>query len=143
VRRILVEGNAHFDSDNVRRSVPSLVPGQTPNSLDIAASVRVANENPAKQSAVLLRSAEREGEVDAVIRVADVDPLRYSVSLDNTGNENTGRTRVGFAFQHANLFNRDHVLTAQYLTTPGNPDKVTVLGVGYRIPFYAFGDSVD
>lgn len=143
IGRILVEGNEHFSADNVRRSVPSLVSGTTPNAFRIAASVKVVNESPAKQSAVLLRPAARNGEVDAVIRVADVAPLRYSFSFDNTGNQETGRYRVGFAMQHANLFDRDHVLTAQYITSPESPKDVAVVGLGYRIPFYALGDSMD
>jgi hemolysin activation/secretion protein len=143
IGKIVVEGNEHFDETNIRRTVPALVPGTTPNSRQIASSVRLANESPAKQTAVLLRAAEREGEVDAVVRVADVEPLKYSISLDNTGNLNTGLYRVGVAVQHANMFNRDHVLTAQYLTSPQNPNKVTVFGAGYRIPLYGLGDSID
>ncbi len=143
IARVLVEGNEHFSADSVRRSVPSLVPGTTPNTQLIAASVKVANESPAKQSAVLLRPAVADGEVDAVIRVADVEPLRYSVSFDNTGNKETGKYRVGFALQHANLFDRDHILTAQYITSPENPKDVAVAGLGYRIPLYARGDSID
>lgn len=143
IGRVLVEGNEHFSADNVRRSVPVLVPGRPPMTRDISASIRVANESPAKQSAVLLRPGAAEGEVDAVIRVADVPPARYSVSIDNTGNKETGVYRTGFAFQHANLFDRDHVLTAQYVTSPRNINDVEVYGLGYRVPLYALGDSID
>ncbi len=143
IGKITVEGNEHFSGENIRRSVPALASGKTPNSREIAASIKVANESPAKQTAVLLRSGGREGEIDAVMRVADIDPRRYAISFDNSGNNNTGRYRVGFAFQHANLWDRDHVLTAQYLTSPENPNKVTALGVGYHIPLYARGDSMD
>lgn len=143
IGRVLVEGNEHFSADNARRSVPALVPGSTPNTRAVAGSVRVANENPAKQTAVLLRPGSRDGEIDAVIRVADVPPLRYSVSFDNTGNRETGAYRTGFAFQHGNLFDRDHVLTAQYVTSPTNTNDVEVYGLGYRIPLYGLGDSID
>lgn len=143
IRRVLVEGNEHFSADNARRSVPSLLPGRTPMTFEIAASVRVANENPAKQSAVLLRPGGDDNEVDAVIRVADVPPLRYSVNFDNTGTQETGMYRTGFAIQHANLFDKDHVLTAQYITSPQNTNDVEVFGVGYRIPLYGLGDSID
>ena len=143
IRRVLVEGNEHFSSDNARRSVPSLVPDTTPKALEIAASVKVVNESPAKQSTVLLRTASNERDVDAVIRMADVSPVRYSASLDNTGTEETGKYRTAFAFQHANLFDRDHVLTMQYITSPQNRNDVEVFGVGYRIPLYAIGDSID
>jgi len=143
VARVLVEGNEHFSAENARRSVPSLSPGRTPLTSEISASMRVANENPAKQSAVLLRPAATEGEVDAVIRVADVPPLRYSINVDNTGNKETGMYRSGFAVQHANLFDRDHVLTVQYITSPQNTNDVEVFGLGYRIPLYGRGDSID
>lgn len=143
VARVLVEGNEHFSAENARRSVPSLTPGRTPLTRDISASMRVANENPAKQSAVLLRPAAADGEVDAVIRVADVPPLRYSVNVDNTGNKETGMYRTGFAVQHANLFDRDHVLTVQYITSPQNTNDVEVFGMGYRVPLYGLGDSID
>lgn len=143
IGRITVEGNQYFSSANIRRSVPSLREGETPNSRAIAASIRLANENPAKQSSVLLRGTEREDRIEATIRVADVKPTRYSVSLDNTGNKNTQKRRLGLAFQHANLFDRDHVLTAQFLTAPENFHDVSVYGVGYKIPLYFRGDSID
>lgn len=143
IGRIIVEGNEHFSVDNARSSVPALQPGTTPNTREVAASVKVANENPAKQTAVLLRPGTGDGALDAVIRVADVPPVRYSVNLDNTGNEETGIYRAGFSFQHANLFDRDHVLTMQYITSPRNVNDVGVFGIGYRIPLYGLGDSID
>jgi hemolysin activation/secretion protein len=141
--KITVEGNEHFSRENIRRSVPSLRVGETPNSRQIAESIRLANENPSKQSTVLLRGSEKEGEVDATIRVADIDPRRWSVSLDNTGNQNTGRARLGIAFQDANMWERDHVMTAQFITSPSKLKEVLVLGLGYKIPFYENGNSID
>jgi len=143
VGKVTIEGNQHFSAANIRRSVPTLREGATPNSREIAESVRLANENPSKQSAVLLRGAEREDLVDATIRVTDIDPRRWSMSLDNTGNENTGRARIGIAYQHANLFDRDHVATAQFITSPTKVEEVNVFGVGYKIPLYARGDSLE
>jgi hemolysin activation/secretion protein len=143
IARVMIEGNEHFSTANIRRSVPGLREGITPNSRDIADSVRLANENPSKQSTVLLRGGEREGEVDATIRVADIAPERWSVSLDNTGNTNTGRARLGLAYQHSNLFDRDHVFTGQIILSPTKIKEVNVYGVGYKIPLYGRGDSIE
>lgn len=148
VRKITVEGNEHFSSENVRRSIPSLRESETPNSSEIAKSVRLANENSSKQTAVLLRSTEREDQVDATIRVSDVDPVRRSVSVDNTGNKLTGRLRLGIAYQNANALGLDNIMTVQYLGAPekymtSDFDQVFVLGFGYRIPLYSLGDSID
>jgi hemolysin activation/secretion protein len=159
VGRVIVEGNKHFSDDNVRAGVPALTPGRAPNINQIARNLRVANESPSKQSTVLLRSGQEEATVDAVLRVVDEKPVKYSVTLDNTGNAQTGRLRVGLGFQHANVADRDQVLTMQYVYAPytehvnqaGEPDhfsplpnkKVTILGLGYRIPLYDLGDTID
>jgi len=71
----------------------------------------------------------------------------------------TGRLRVGFGLQNANLTGHDDVLSLQYVTAPyddhlddfGRPHrlsilpsrKVTILGAGYKIPLYESGDSID
>ena len=159
VARVLVEGNKFFDDANIRHSVPSLATGKSPNVNEISRNLRVVNENPGKQTQVLLRSGQDEGTVDAVLRTVDEDPIKFSVTLDNSGNEQTGRLRVGYGMQNANLFGKDGVLTAQYVTAPyedhldseGRPDrfslipsrKVTILGFGYRIPLYEQGNSLE
>ena len=159
IGRVVVEGNKFFDDANIRASVPALVPGRSPNINEIARNLRVANESPAKQATVLLRSGQEEATVDAVLRVVDEKPTKYSVTVDNTGNSQTGRLRVGLGLQNANFQGFDDVLTLQYVTAPytdhvdPNGDvnrwsllpsrKVTVLGVGYRVPLYRLGDSID
>ena len=61
----------------------------------IAESLRVANENPAKQTIALLRGGAEEGTVDAVVRVTDENPVKYSLTLDNSGTAETGLFRLG------------------------------------------------
>jgi len=159
IGRLIVEGNKFFDDTNIRASVPAIVPGKAPNINDIARNLRVANENPAKQAQVLLRSGQEEATVDAVLRVVDEKPEKYSFTVDNTGSPQTGRLRVGLGYQNANLGGKDDVLSAVYVSAPyadhldesGRPDryslipsrKVTVLGLGYRLPLYEAGDSLD
>ena len=109
----------------------------TPNSRQIARNLQLLNEHPAKQTTVLLRAGASENEIDATVKVTDEKPLRYAVTLDNTGTTATGRYRAGFGLQHSNLSNRDDILNLQYVTNPEHPSKVTIFGAGYRIPFYA------
>lgn len=141
--KVGVQGNKYFDEANIRASMPTVREGITPNALTIADNLRLVNEHPAKQATVVLRAGEKEGELDATIRVADDKPWRASLTFDNTGTTQTGRYRVGAAYQYSNLFNRDHMITMQYLTSPENPNKVTIVGVGYRIPYYAQGGALD
>jgi len=151
---MVVEGNKFFDAANVQASLPALASGGAPNIHRIADNLRLANENPSKQTTVLLRGGAEEGVVDAVVRVTDERPYKFSLTLDNTGTSQTGIYRVGLGFQHANLWNRDQVLSMQYVTSPSEPDNpeqiavvpnknVLIVGGSYRIPVYSRGDSID
>lgn len=143
IGKVSVEGAAHFSEKNIRRSLPGLQSGSVPNMDDISRSLRIANESPAKQTVLQLGSAAADGSIGALLKVSDERPWRIGATLDNTGLESTGKHRLGFALQHANLFDRDHLLALQYTTSLEKPNDVSVYGLGYRIPLYALGDAVD
>lgn len=143
IGKINVSGNRYFSESNIRRSLPTLVPGQTPKLQDISASLRMANENPAKKVSLKLQSGAEDMQVDANLVVADEKPWKAMLNLDNSGAEATGETHAGVVLQHANLFGIDHVGSVQYTTTLEEPSKVSVFGLGYHIPLYSLGDSVD
>jgi hemolysin activation/secretion protein len=134
---IRVEGNQHFSAENYRRSLTSLEVGRTPNFDELVDNLRLINENPAKQASVVMRAGAHEGEIDAVVRATDQPPMRYALTFDNTGNESTGTYRVGAAVQYSNLFDSDHVISFQAITSPTKPDKVGIYGLGYQAPNYA------
>jgi hemolysin activation/secretion protein len=140
---VKVEGNASFDQQNIRRSIPGLVEGKVPDIDSVSASLSVANENPAKKVSLQLQSGEKQDELTALVRVVDERPWRIGLNIENTGSRQTGEWRLGALFQHANLFNLDHLLTLQYVTAPERPSKVAIYSAGYRIPLYSLGDSID
>lgn len=151
---VRIEGNRFFDDDSIRASLPALALGEPLATGRLATELRLANENPVKQTTVVLKPGGREDEVDAEVRVSDQRPYRFSLSLDNTGTPDTGNYRIGAGFQYASLFNRDHVLNVQYVTSPSQEDdpnqlalppnsRVTIWGAGYHAPLPAWGDSID
>jgi hemolysin activation/secretion protein len=148
--KVSVEGNKVFSEANVRASLPALKEGAPPNSNAIAANLRLANENPAKATTVLLRAGAQDGEIDAVVRLVEDKTVRWNMVVDNTGSGNTGAYRVGAGVQVTNLRGTDHVFAAQAITAPEERNKfqgysrdVAILGVQYRIPLYTLGDSLD
>ena len=143
VGRVIVEGNKFFDTENIRNSLPSVREGVAPSSEQIARNLQLLNEHPTKQTTVSMRAGASEDQVDVNVKVADEKPLRFFFTLDDTGTGETGYYRAGIGLQHSNLFNRDHTLTAQYITSPTNIDDVTIFGLGYRIPFYRWNSSLD
>jgi hemolysin activation/secretion protein len=143
VDKVLIEGNTHFDNENIRRSLPTVKEGEAPNSKEIARNLQLVGEHPLKQTSVLLRAGASEDQVDVNIKVTDDKPWRAFLTLDNTGTSDTGYARLGLGLQHTNLFNRDQTLTGQFVTSPTDPDQVAIYGAGYRIPFYDLDSSLD
>ncbi|MFC7287440.1 ShlB/FhaC/HecB family hemolysin secretion/activation protein [Herminiimonas glaciei] len=143
IGNVVIEGNSHFDDANIRRSLPALQEGQTPDLKAVSKSLKLANENPAKKVTMRMKSAEQDDEVDATLAVVDESVWRTTINFDNTGVASTGRTRAGVVLQNANMFGLDHVMSLQYTTTLEEPSRVGVYGIGYHIPLYALGDSMD
>ncbi len=148
---ISVENNQFYDRDNILRTVPSIQPGTLPNLKKVQKSLKVANENPSKQTAILFKDSEKdETAIDATVKVIDEKPWKAFLTLDNTGSRETGHSRIGFGYQNYNLFNRDHRITLQYVTNLHFPNnyfnsdhRVNIVGGAYTIPFYEWGDSLD
>ncbi len=143
IGKVIVEGNQNFSTENVRRSLPAVQEGATPNSNEIARNLQIGAEHPVKQTSVLLRSGAAENLVDVNVRVKDDRPWRLVATLDNTGTTDTGLLRLGVGYQHTNLFDRDHQLSLQYITSPSQLDQVSIYGFGYRIPYYRLNSSLD
>lgn len=145
IGKVTVSGNDHFSTANVRAGLPALREGVAPNARLLSKNIQLSNDNPAKQVEVTLGVSEEEGKIDAKVAVTEEDPLRLSLTLDNTGSSATGKHRTGIAGQYANLFDLDHILTLAYTTSPDAPKgvQVDILSVAYRLPLYGLGDSID
>ncbi|MCX7148423.1 MAG: hypothetical protein NTY05_03270 [Rhodocyclales bacterium] len=161
VGKVTVTGNKYFNDANVRASLPNLKEGEAPNMRQLSEDVQLSNENPAKQVEVTLGVSEEEGKVDIKVEVKEENPERVYLTLDNTGTKGSGKHRVGVSYQNANLGNSDQVLTLAYTTAAdppggmkilgnrinpgqdGNGVKVDILSIGYRLPLYSLGDSID
>lgn len=137
-----VEGAKHFDLSNIQKSMVSLKEGETPNTRDIAANLVLINENPAKKTTVQFLPGKGEGVLNTLINVKDKSPSKYSLALDNTGTESTGKYRLGIAYQHANLTNNDDILNLQY-TMSEKSNTLHVYGLSYHYPLYSLNSSLD
>lgn len=145
IGKVDLAGNKFFGADNIRATLPNLQEGKAPNMRQLSEDIQLANENPAKQVEVTLGAGEEEGKVNAKVNVTDDNPEKYIVTVDNTGNAATGKHRIGFAYQNANVGNSDQVMTFAYTTSPDAPQgvKVDIYSFAYRLPIYSIGDSVD
>ncbi|NPU86276.1 MAG: ShlB/FhaC/HecB family hemolysin secretion/activation protein [Syntrophaceae bacterium] len=142
IGKITVQGNRFFNEQNILRSLPALHTGKTPDVDALSQSLKLANENPAKKTDLKFQNSGAQ-EIDATVTVKDEKPWRMGMSLDNSGDKYSGRSRMGFLLQHTNIANLDHVLALQYITSPENLKDVNIFGLGYHVPLYSLGSSVD
>lgn len=144
IAKVDVAGNEHFSTDNIRRSLPTLLEGSVPDVHEVGQDLTAANTNPAKQVSVTFRESATADAVDANLRVKDSDPLTYFMGYTGNmaaepRNPDDSISRINFGIQHANLFDRDHVASLTYTTDPTKPDKVSLFGLYYQFPLYGRG----
>ena len=142
VSKVAIEGAQIYGEDNIRRTVPELREGETPNFKRLAVQTAIANENPNKQVQVGLREAAEPDRIDATVTVKESRPWNFAVNASNTGSESTGRDRLTVAGSHTNLFDRDHQFTGAYTTSIERTDDVRQLGLAYKVPLYELGGVV-
>ena len=138
IGKVTVEGNKRFSNEELRRSLPALQEGQTPQLQHLAVQSMIANESIGKQTSVVLRESETPNAIDAIIRVREA-PKSWagSVSISNGGSKETGRDRVIAAMSHSDLWGQDHQADLALTTSIDKPSAVRQIGAAYRIPAYS------
>jgi hemolysin activation/secretion protein len=139
---VTVRNNRYFSTENVLRGLPALRPGQPTNVSELARNRAAVNDHPSKGVEVNFVQGEKADAVDAEVTVQDERPVRLFVAANNVGNKQTGDYRVTVGLQHANLWDRDHSVTATYSTSPDHIQDVKQYGLYYRMPFYSVGGAL-
>lgn len=143
IDKVLMSGNKRYDETNILGSLPHLRQGETPVIRDIDRNIQMANENPAKKLRVALVAGAKPGGIDADVKVAEERPMRLLFGVDSAGTPSTGNFRTNVGIQHANLWNRDHIGTFQFQTSPTDPGRAQIFSAGYRVPFYNQFAAID
>ena len=141
IGRVTVSGNRYFSEANLRSALPGLVEGEAPNLSQVARSLFLANDNPARTLALDFKSGQA-GTTDVEIKATEQNPQRFALALDNTGTAATGRFRIGGIATHSNLWDRGHS-AALSVTTSNRPSRVGQFGLYYQVPLAALGDAIN
>ncbi|GAB3667925.1 ShlB/FhaC/HecB family hemolysin secretion/activation protein [Ramlibacter alkalitolerans] len=140
--KVQIEGRQIYDEENIRRTLPELRAGESPNFRRLAVQTAIANENPNKQVQVGLHESEEPDRIDATIAVREQRPWTLGLWASNAGSAATGRDRVTLTAGHTNLFNRDHQFIGAYTTSLQRTSDVRQLGLAYKVPLYAAGTVI-
>ncbi len=134
---VIIDGNRHFSTDNIRRSLPALSVGEIPDTQALAPNLRLANEHASKKLEVTFTEDEAQiAGLAANVTVADQKPWEVYSGISNTGSKDTGSWRWTVGGSYNNLWDRDHSIGASYTTSPGHFDDVKQWGITYRLPMY-------
>jgi hemolysin activation/secretion protein len=136
IGKVSVNGQQHFSEANIRRSLPELAEGTSPNFKRLAVQTSLANDNPAKQVTVSLKESSEADKIDATIQVRDSQPWFMAINLSNNGNASSGKDRFTLSGGHNNLWGRDHQGVIAYTTSLQRPSAVRQWGLNYKVPFY-------
>ncbi len=139
IGKVVIDGRQRYSEENVRNSLPELIEGTSPNFRTLAVQTAIANESPGKRVQVALKAADQPDKIDARIILQEGSPWMMSAALSNAGNEATGNDRLTLSAGHANLWDKDHQLSAAYTTSLERPSAVQQLGLSYRLPLYRLG----
>jgi len=143
ISRVVVLGNQRDSEAQVLRSVSRLQLGATPEPRRIDAQIALANQNPARQTAVTLEPGAKPGEVEAHVTVTEQPERHWSVGADNTGTSQTGRARLNLGLEQAGIFGLDNTLELQAQFAPEKPGSVAVVSGDWRLPLYRAGLMAD
>ncbi len=142
IGKVSIEGRQQFSVQNIRRSLPDLVEGQSPNFRTLTVQTTMANESQAKRLQVALKESEEPDQIDARVVVTEGSPWNLSLGVSNYGSDATGNDRVTLVGGYSNLFDLDHQLTLAYTSSMARPSGVKQVGLGYRIPIYSLGGTL-
>ena len=143
VDKVEVEGNRYFDNENLARNIPTLKSGETPNTRVLSRAINMADAQPSKSLKLQFSESETGDAINAKLKVEDLKTHFAFVSVNNTGNDETGNFRLTGGYQFTNLFNRDHNLSLSYTTSPSDFSAVKQYGASYTIPFYEVGGQLN
>jgi len=142
IAKVNIDGRSIYDERNVRRTLPELREGESPNFKRLAVQTAIANENPNKQIQVGLRESDEPDKIEATLTVREQRPWTFAVGLSNAGSESSGRDRLTISGGHTNLFNLDHQFVGAYTTSIERMSDVKQLGLSYKVPLYAQGGVI-
>lgn len=136
-------GQNYFSREQVAAAFPTLQPGLTPNTGDLARNLAQFNDHPAHQAVLTLSESRIKEAIDVRVAIEDQQPTSLWSNLQNTGSDATGRWRLGVGWHTSALAGTDQQLTISYTTSPDQHHKdVAQFGASWKWPVYRWATDV-
>jgi hemolysin activation/secretion protein len=143
IDKVTVDAPEGMDVQRVAGWFPMLEPGQPLDFNRLGRALDAINESPALAARVDLAPGAAADAQAARVVLSEQDPVAWYAGLDDSGNGATGHHRLSVGVRDANLLSSGQSLSAQYTTSPEKSSRVSVWGLGWRMPLPAYGMALE
>ena len=142
VGRKRITGARYYSQGRIASQTSALAEGEVPYFPDVQQEIGALNRGADRQVTPVLRPGRGPGEVEVELKIDDATPLHGSIDLNNRYSAGTEPLRLGVNLRYDNLWQREHSIGLNYLTSPQDFSQVEVYALTYVIPFAASGDAL-
>lgn len=136
VGKLLVKGARYTLPEDIKKKMPSLTPGNVPNSNDLTKEfVALSRSKPGLElGSPIITPGQDPGTVDVEFNVKDKAPLHGSLELNNRYSPNTVPLRLNGSVSYDNLWQISHSLGFSFQIAPERMRDGQVYSAFYTVP---------
>lgn len=135
VGHLRVKDAHYFTLGRIKELAPSVQEGEVPHFPTVQADIARLNRTSDKRVTPVMKAGKVFGTVDVDLKVEDSLPVHASLELNDKYSQDTTRLRLSAMVRYDNLWQREHSLSLNFLTSPENTDEVQVLSANYLMRF--------
>jgi len=136
VGRLRVDGARFFSPEVIKRQIPSIAEGKTPNFTAAQAEISDVNRLPDRRVTPVLRAGKVPGTIDIDLKVTETAPIHATVEANNDHAQGTTEERVSSTLRLSNLWQMGHAVSATYLVAPNRKEDSEVIAGSYLAPVW-------
>jgi len=135
VNRLRVKDSHYFSLGRIKEFASSVKEGEVPHFPTLQNDIARLNRTADKRVTPVMKAGKTFGTVDVDLKVEDTLPLHASFELNDRYSQDTTRLRMGGMVRYDNLWQREHSLSLNFLTSPEDTEEVKVLSANYLMRF--------
>jgi len=135
VGTLRVRDSKYFTLGRIKALSPSVAEGEVPHFPTVQKDIARLNRTADKRVIPVMKAGQKFGTVDIDLKVEDSLPVHASLELNDRYSQDTSRLRLSGMIRYDNLWQREHSLSLNFLTSPENTSEVQVLSANYLARF--------
>ncbi|WP_051901548.1 ShlB/FhaC/HecB family hemolysin secretion/activation protein [Methylotenera sp. L2L1] len=135
VGRLRVKDSDYYSLGRIKTLAPSVKEGEIPHFPTVQKDIARLNRTSDKRVTPVMKAGKNFGTVDVDLKVEDTLPVHANLELNDRYSQDTSRLRLSGMIKYDNLWQREHSLSLNFLTSPENTDEVKVISANYLMRF--------